>query len=241
MSGEVRTLGRAARLDEVGVPGGAASVPAATARWRRRGLLVGSLGCFGVYVALETSAGAFGHALFFEERGLSDRAAGLVVSAYWGSLAAGRFALGAIGERWSTVSVLTGGIVGAAVCAVLVAVGGAVLGAVALVGMGWALSGIFPAMVARTPDRFGAAGVSQVMGLQLAAASVGAGAGPGLAGRLVEAADPAVLGPFLVVAAILLVGLHLVAEALARRGGPVAPTAVGPGAVSRPREARPSR
>jgi fucose permease len=85
--------------------------------------------------------------------------------------------------------------------------------------LGGALAGVFPALVALTPDRVGQHQAQRVIGWQIGAAAVG-GAGISAAiGWLISATSLAVLGPAITVLALVLVASELMLARLAGTAG----------------------
>jgi fucose permease len=157
-------------------------------------------------------AGLWAFLLLTEGRGLSVAAAGVCVSAYWGSLFVGRLVFGLIAERVGSRQVLTIGLLGMAGGALLVALPAP--GAVAVAGLmviGFAAAPIFPLMTLTTADRVGAPHADRAIGLQIGAAGLGGAVIPAGIGKLLEEYGVELLGPTLLVAAVLLFGLHLLA------------------------------
>jgi hypothetical protein len=74
--------------------------------------------------------------------------------------------------------------------------------------IGFMLAPIFPLLIAQTPARLGAAYATHAIGFQVAAANVGAAGLPGLAGVLARGAGLEILGPFMLLLALLLLVLH---------------------------------
>ncbi len=173
-------------------------------------LLWGGLGVFFLYAGVEVGAGAWAASLFVE-RGIGDATAGLAVAGYWGSFTLGRFAAGALGDRFRPpAAVVAGGAGAAAGLALLWWSPAAWVGPAALVGLGVSLAPIFPALVLLTPLRLGAGLARRAVGYQLAAASLGIAAIPGAAGLLVAWLGLEAVAPFLMAAALAMVGLNAV-------------------------------
>jgi fucose permease len=95
--------------------------------------------------------------------------------------------LGLRGHRIPVDRVLLGAVVGAVVAALVLWLGGPIA-PFGLVVAGLALSVVFPLLMLLTPARVGAERAAAAVGWQTAASSVGAAAGPALAGVLLEAA-----------------------------------------------------
>jgi fucose permease len=172
---------------------------------------------FAIYVAIEMGAGLWAFLLLTDGRGLSVAAAGICVSAYWGSLFAGRIVFGLVAERVGSRLVLTGGVAGMLAGTVLVAVPAPATVTVAgLMIIGFAAAPVFPLMTLTTADRVGAAHADRAIGLQIGAAGLGGAVIPAGIGVILDRFGSVWLGPTLVVAAVLLLALHL----LSRRSRP---------------------
>jgi fucose permease len=175
-----------------------------------------SLLAFGVYTGIEIGAGEWSFSLLTEGRGIDDTVAGLAVAAFWGGLTVSRLALGLLGDRGRPNVVLGTSALGA--------LGGLVLlwwnpspwlGTTGLVITGLALGPYFPLQMLLTPRRFGAAYTPWMAGYQIAAASAGAAAIPGLIGLLVAVIGLEAVAPALALAAAALV----IVTAVLRRAG----------------------
>ncbi|MEZ5142336.1 MAG: hypothetical protein R2726_07425 [Acidimicrobiales bacterium] len=180
---------------------------------------------FFAYTGVEVSCGYWAFELL-TARGLATGAAGVITSVYWASLMIGRFVLAGFGRRVRPTAVLALSAAGALVGTLVIAVGGAasaVVGAAGFVVTGIALSGIFPAMVAMTPVRFGAERAARLMGVQLAAASLGVATVPSAVALVAQRWGSPAIAPALVATAVLFAGVH-VAVAAATRRPPSAPT-----------------
>jgi len=184
---------------------------------------------FFVYTGLEVTIGQWSYSLLTEARGMSASMAGTWVSAYWGSLTAGRVAVGALAARLPAERLLRLGLAGAPLGALgLWASRGPASALLALVALGLSLAGIFPLLMSETPGRVGDAAAGHAVGFQVAAASLGVAALPAAVGVLAAHAGLEVLGPFVVAAALTLLALHEAARwAAARHGAHVAPPSMG--------------
>lgn len=174
---------------------------------------------FGVYTGIEIGAGEWSFSLLTEGRGIDETVAGLAVAAFWGGLTMSRLALGFLGDRGRPNVVLGASALGT--------LGGLVLlwwnpspwlGTMGLVITGLALGPYFPLQMLLTPLRFGAAYTPWMAGYQIAAASAGAAAIPGLIGLLVAVVGLEAVAPALALAAAALV---IVTEGLRRLGSAV--------------------
>jgi fucose permease len=158
-----------------------------------RGMVLPCLAFF-VYVSLEVTVGQWAFTSLTEHRGLSDLVASAFVALYWVGLTAGRLWLGLRGHRIAVDRVLFGAVVGAIAAALVLWLGGPIA-PLGLVVAGLALSVVFPLLMLVTPLRVGAERAAAAVGWQTAAASVGAAAGPALAGVILEAAGIEWYGP----------------------------------------------
>lgn len=162
---------------------------------------------FFLYLGVEATAGVWLYSLLEEGRGASLASAGAAVSAYWGSLLAGRLAFGFSPNSWRPESILPPAIIGCALAAAMLALvrgEGTTLAASAL--LGFSAAPIFPALIGSTPARVGPAHTANAVGLQVAAAALGQSALPALIGLLA-----AQLGLSLVPLAILTFSIALLA------------------------------
>jgi fucose permease len=193
-----------------------ASRPGPVATLRRPPVWM-NLALFFVYTGLEATAGQWTYSLYTEARGVPPGVAGLWAATFWGSLTVGRVVAGALADRVHVDVLLRL----ATACAPL----GALMvwsrwsTDVSLAGLavlGFALAPIYPLLVSLTPARIGAAGAPHAIGFQVAAASLGVAALPGVAGILARAHGLEILGPFLVAAAVTL----LLLQEVARRATP---------------------
>jgi fucose permease len=111
-------------------------------------------------------------------------------------------------QRVSPTTLLRWCMVGAVLSALLIWVNAAPWLAFAGIAlMGLSLAPQFPLLISATPDYLGAAHAANGVGLQVAAASLGGAVLPSLIGVLAAAYSLEVLGPFLLVTALLMSGL----------------------------------
>jgi len=167
-----------------------------------------SLAVFFVYTGIEASAGTWAYTLFTESRSVPVMTAGVWLSVYWGSLTVGRMLSGLVVEHIPIRTLLRICLVGIALGATLVWLGGASFLSVTGLGlMGLASAPVFPSLISATPLRLGEEHVANGVGFQVAAAVLGASLLPSLIGVLAGAIGLEVIGPALLVAAFLLLGL----------------------------------
>jgi fucose permease len=191
----------------------------------RRGRVWLQIAVFFLYTGLESSAGQWCFTLMREGRGLTVEAAGAWTAAYWGSLTAGRIALGFVIDRIGPDRLLRVAVVGAVIGAALFAAGAGLAGRVGLLLLGASLAPLYPTLMARTPARLGHATTLHAVGFQVSSATLGAAVLPGAVGLLAARAGIGAIGSAVAAMAVLLWALH---EALVRatRPAPCSPRPV---------------
>jgi fucose permease len=168
-----------------------------------------SVAIFFVYTGIEAAAGTWAFSLFTERRGIAVREAGLWVSLYWGGLTAGRLVFGFVAELRAAGLLLR-------LCLVSIALGAALIwlnlsnlsSFLGLALMGLAAGPIFPSLIAATPGRLGEAHTANGVGFQIAAAVLGQSLLPATVGVVASRLGLESVGPALLLAALLLIGLH---------------------------------
>ena len=190
-----------------------------TACWsRRRVIAVLTLGLivFFLYTGLEVGAGQWEVSYVRGQLGLSASAAGLAAFGYWGALTAVR-----IGLALPARPVPARTVIGAGLLLAIAATGliwwrpDNVVVVLAFAVLGAALAGVFPALIAVTPQRIGKERAQHAIAWQVGAAAAGGAAISAVIGLLVDMTSLAVLGPALVVLALLLFLANMALSALA--------------------------
>jgi fucose permease len=172
-----------------------ASEPASAAKrrpatvWETLRLPVVWLGIalFMVLTGLEVSAGQWSFSLFTDSRHLPPEIAGVWVSVYWGSFTVGRIFFGTTVHWVRPVTLLRGCLAAALLGAAWLGwkpVAGA--GPLGLALLGFSIAPVFALMISGTQERLGPTHAPNAIGLQVAAAAVGVGILPGLAGVLAK-------------------------------------------------------
>lgn len=192
--------------------------PQQTMMWRR-GLLLPCLAFF-VYVSLEVTIGQWAFTSLTRHRGLGELTASIWVGVYWIALTAGRLWLGLSGHRVGVHRLLGLAVAGAIGSALILWAGGPVAPG-GLVVAGVSLSVVFPLLMLLTPARVGAERAAAAIGWQTAASSVGAAAGPAIAGVVLDRAGIDAYGP---VTLAMAAGLAVAVVALTG-AGPAHPAA----------------
>lgn len=177
-----------------------------------------SMGLFFCYTGLELTLGLWGYSLLTESRGVDTAAAGLWIAIYWGMFTLGRMVAGVFANRMGNHRLVTGSLVLALAGAVLLAWNPvAWLGLMAIGVVGFAFAPVFPGLVSGTRLRVGKAHLANTMGMQIAAAGIGAASLPALAGVLAERVSLEIVPGFLIVFIALLSLLYSTSRRLGRR------------------------
>jgi fucose permease len=164
---------------------------------------------FLIYTGVETTAGSWAYTLFVEGRAISPQMAGLAVSAFWGALALGRVLAGLIANDISPVTLLRFCMFGMLAGAVILWADLSPWLSFAGLGLiGLAAAPIFPAMIGVTPARFGAAQATTLIGMQVAAASLGITVLPAMAGVLAARINLEIIPLLLIVSSVLMIGVN---------------------------------
>jgi fucose permease len=202
-----------------------------TAGWSRQrvaSVLSAGLVVFFVYTGLEVGAGQWETSYLRGHLGLSASAAGLAAFGYWGALTVVRIGLALPMKSIPAQRLIGGGVlVSVAATGLIWWQPDAAIAVAGFVLLGAALAGMFPALIAVTPQRIGEQRAHHAIAWQVGAAAVGGSAISALIGLLINTSGLVVLGPALVVLALLL----LVANAALARLAPIPVEAVGGGGV----------
>jgi fucose permease len=192
------------------------------AAWSRRRLVsVLALGLivFFVYTGLEVSAGQWETSYLRGHLNMSATSAGLASFGYWGALTAVRIGLALPAKPVPPRNVISWGLAVSVVAAALIwwqpdtaatVAGFAILGA--------ALAGVFPALVAITPQRIGERRAQHAIAWQVGAAAAGGSGISALLGLLIDTTSLTILGPALLSLALLLFLAHAALARLAPYG-----------------------
>lgn len=174
---------------------------------------------FVLYTGLEMTAGQWTFTLLTEGRGVSTGPAGTWVSVYYVGLTGGRLGLGMLTGVIPAPRLLrlcmAAAVLGAGLFWLDITLWLSVAG-IALLGL--AFGPIFPSLIATTRPRIGEAHTPNAVGFQIAAASLGAAAGPGVVGVLASAAGLEMISLSLLAGAAGLLALYEALEWSGRRG-----------------------
>ena len=184
----------------------------------RRVVTVLTLGLvvFFVYAGLEVSAGQWETSYLRGHLDLSASAAGLASFGYWGALTAVRIGLALPAKPVPARTVIRCGLLLTIVgCGLIWLQPGPVVVVLAFALLGASLAGVFPALIAVTPQRIGAERARHAIAWQVGAAAAGGSGISALIGLLIDSTSLAVLGPALVVLALVLLSANWALTALA--------------------------
>lgn len=140
---------------------------------------------FFIYTGLEITVGQWSFTVLTESRHVPATTAGVWVTIYWGSIAAGRVLFGFIVERLGIDRLLRRVLFFVAGGAfAFLYTGATVASPIALACIGLGLAPIYPCLMTRTPERLGHGLAAHAIGLQVSFAMLGGAALPSLAGFL---------------------------------------------------------
>ncbi len=189
------------------------------AAWsRRRVVSVLGLGLivFFVYTGLEVSAGQWETSYLRGHLNMSASSAGLAAFGYWGALTAVRIGLALPARSVPVRQVIGWGMAASAGAAALIWWQPGTAAVVAgFVILGAALAGMFPALIAITPQRIGERRAQHAIAWQVGAAAAGGSGISALLGLLIDTTSLVILGPGLLALALLLVAANAVLARLA--------------------------
>lgn len=144
-----------------------------------------SIGLFFIYTGSEVTLGTWAYTLLTESRGVEPAMAGVWAGSYWGMFTIGRVLAGLFAKKLGGNILVLGSLAGALTGSALVWWNPSVT--VTLVGIaliGFAIAPIFPALVSGTSRRVSPRFAANTIGIQMAAASLGAASIPSLIGVL---------------------------------------------------------
>ncbi len=176
-----------------------------------------SMGLFFLYGGIEMTLGHWAYSLLTESRGVEPAVAGLWVGFFWGTFTVGRMVAGVFANILGNHHLVMLSL-GLALAGALLLAWNPVsfLGQLAVGVIGFALAPIFPGMVSGTPRRVGLPHLRNTMGMQIAAAGIGAAGLPALAGVLAARLSLEIVPVLLVGLVLVLCGLYLTSRLMVR-------------------------
>lgn len=203
-----RGVGGAVHTRPAVTPAALDALPAHAAR-RSRGLVWGGVLLFFLYTGVEVTAGQLSYTLLTEGRGVDVAAAGFWVGAFWFSLTAGRVLLGPVSQRLGSRLVLRVAFGVTATAALIFALGlHPLVDGMALAALGLGVAPIFPLLVLLTPGRVGTVRAHDVIGYQMAAATLGSVVLAGGGSILAERIGTQTVAPFILALAVMTAALY---------------------------------
>jgi fucose permease len=210
-------------------PGGAADGRTAAPghpsdAWSRRRstfTVATGMAVFFIYTGVEVAAGQWEASYCRGHLGLSASAAGIATFGFWGALTGVRIVLALLPRPLPpSLVVWWGSGIAVVAAAVIWWQPGTPVTLAAFVLLGAALAGVFPALIALTPDRIGRGRAQHVIAWQVGAAAAGGSGLSALVGLLIGLAGLSILGPSLTVMAVLLAAGTFVLERVAPMPAP---------------------
>ena len=167
---------------------------------------------FFMYVGAEAALGTWTFTLLTESRGIDPTVAGFWAGSYWATFTVGRVVAGLFAKRAGVHLLVTGGLVGALLGAILLVWNPSeAINLLAVTLIGFSIAPIFPAMMSGTSQRVGAHFAANTIGMQMAATGLGTAVIPGLMGVFARQISLEVIPICLLTVYVGLFGLYLLA------------------------------
>ena len=171
-----------------------------------------SMFLFFMYVGAEAGLGIWTYTLLTESRGIDPTVAGFWAGSYWATFTVGRVIAGLFAKRAGVNLLVTGGLIGALVGAVLLVWNPSqVVNLIAVALIGFSIAPIFPAMMSGTSQRVGEHFAANTIGMQMAATGLATAVIPGLMGVFARQISLEVIPLCLLVVYAGLFGLYMLA------------------------------
>lgn len=168
---------------------------------------------FFIYVGGETALGTWIYTLLTESRGIDPTLAGFWAGSYWATFTVGRIVAGLFAKRAGVNLLVTGGLAGALVGAILLVWNPSqAVNLLAVAVIGFSIAPIFPALMSGTSQRVGDHFAANTIGMQMTATGLGTAVIPGLMGVFARQVSLEIIPICLVVVYISLFGLYLLAS-----------------------------
>lgn len=168
---------------------------------------------FFIYVGGETALGTWIYTLLTESRGIDPTLAGFWAGSYWATFTVGRIVAGLFAKRAGVNLLVTGGLAGALVGAILLVWNPSQAINLLAVGLiGFSIAPIFPALMSGTSQRVGDHFAANTIGMQMTATGLGTAVIPGLMGVFARQVSLEIIPICLVIVYISLFGLYLLAS-----------------------------
>jgi fucose permease len=171
-----------------------------------------SISLFFMYVGAEAALGIWTYTLLTESRGIDPTVAGFWAGSYWATFTVGRVAAGLFARHTGINKLVTGGLIGALLGAVLLAWNPTeVINLVAVALIGFSIAPIFPAMMSGTTQRVGEHFAANTIGMQMAATGLATAVIPGLMGVFARQVSLEIIPIGMVIIFSVLFGMYMLA------------------------------
>lgn len=172
-----------------------------------------SIFLFFMYVGAEGALGTWIYTLLTESRGVASTIAGFWAGSYWATFTVGRIIAGLFAKRIGINKLVTGGLIGALIGAILLVWNPSVqINLLAVAVIGFSIAPIFPAMMSGTSSRVGDRYAANTIGMQMTATGLGTAVIPGLMGIFARQVSLEVIPVMLLVVYAGLFGLYFLAK-----------------------------
>lgn len=166
---------------------------------------------FFIYTGLEIGVGQWIFTVLTKSRGVNIERAGLLTSAYWGSLTVGRIIFGFVLTRikihHAMITALTSIVIGTILLAINY---NDLISSIAIVLIGFSNAPIFPCLISMTPTQVGERHSANIIGFQISAAMIGGALLPAFSGLLTNYFGWEIIPIAYVMEAILLLALYII-------------------------------
>jgi fucose permease len=171
-----------------------------------------SMSLFFMYVGAEAALGIWTYTLLTESRGIDPTTAGFWAGSYWGTFTIGRIVAGLFAKRAGVNLLVTGGLIGALLGALLLVWNPSqVVNLIAVTLIGFSIAPIFPALMSGTSQRVGEHYAANTIGMQIMATGLATAAIPGLMGVIARQISLEMIPLCLLAVYAGLFGLYLLA------------------------------
>ena len=171
-----------------------------------------SIFLFFMYVGGEAALGTWIYTLLTESRGIDPTVAGFWAGSYWATFTIGRVVAGLFAKRAGVNLLVTGGLIGALLGAVLLVWNPSqAINLLAVALIGFSIAPIFPAMMSGTSQRVGEHFAANTIGMQMAATGLGTALIPSLMGVFAQQISLEIIPVCLLIVYAGLFGLYMLA------------------------------
>lgn len=168
---------------------------------------------FFIYTGLEIGVGQWIFTVLTKSRGINIEQAGLLTSAYWGSLTVGRIIFGFVLTRIKIHHVMITALTSVVIGTILLAISyNDLISSIGIVLIGFSNAPIFPCLISMTPKLVGERHSANIIGFQISAAMIGGALLPAFAGLLTKYFGLEIIPLAYVIEAILLLTLYIISS-----------------------------